>query len=176
MTIGRCVLQTSLRRSVTIIRRTPTMAHELPDSTDTIPTAARALGYGGVVPFLAAAINVAAGGPLAPATALTVFLYYAAIILSFLGGIRWGASVNDEQRLVRELGLSVVPSLWAFACLLLPGSSDAVWFLLAGFVAMGIADSIWRPASMPPWMRRLRIQLTAAVSACHVLVGVALAA
>ncbi len=135
-----------------------------------IPTAAKYLGYGGVIPFAALALNQFAGGPLSSALSEQAFLYYSAAILSFLGGIRWGSVTRLEQGLGRELLISVIPSLWAVACLLLSGVDRALWWLLAGFVLMGVAD-VYRPApGLAGWMRRLRLQLTVAVVICHLVI------
>ncbi len=58
------------------------------------------LGFGGLLPFLAGAIGVMAGGQAAlqAATALPV---YAAVILSFLAGGRWASELvirSDKPR------------------------------------------------------------------------------
>ena len=136
-----------------------------------MPAIARYLGYGGVIPFLAMALNQFAGGPLPADFALKVFLFYSAAILSFLGGIRWGSATRLEDGLGRELVISVIPSLWAVVCLLLNNADDSVWWLLAGFVLMGVAD-VYRPVpGLADWMRRLRLQLTVAVVICHLVLA-----
>ncbi|MEM9301679.1 MAG: DUF3429 domain-containing protein [Pseudomonadota bacterium] len=85
---------------------------------DTIPTAARWLGYGGLVPFAGLAGSYLAGAPLFPGFALQAFLVYSATILAFVGGVRWGAALCRQDGIARELGLAVVPSLWAAGALL----------------------------------------------------------
>lgn len=147
---------------------------ERSDGKGPMPGAAVYLGYGGAIPFLAMALNVFAGGPLAADFALKVFLFYSAAILSFLGGIRWGSVTRLEEGLGRELVISVIPSLWAVVCLLLKNPHHSVWWLLAGFVLMGIAD-VYRPApGLANWMRRLRLQLTVAVVICHLAMATSL--
>ena len=142
------------------------MSHD----ASTIPRIAAALGYGGVIPFLAAALNSAIGAPLPAEFALRIFVAYGAIILSFLGGIRWGTGLHPDASLARELTLSVIPSLWAGICLLLPSAELSVWGLLTGFLAMGFIDRYSPPVAMPLWMRRLRTHLTVAVTLCHAAV------
>ena len=67
-----------------------------------------------------------------------------------------------------------MPSLWAVACLLLDTIDLSVWWLLAGFVVMGIAD-VSRPApGLALWMRQLRLQLTIAVVICHLVMAASL--
>lgn len=142
----------------------------MPHDASTIPRIAAVLGYGGVIPFLAAAANSVIGAPLTAEFALRVFVAYGAVILSFLGGIRWGIGLHPDASPGRELTLSVIPSLWAGACLLLPTTEFSVWGLLTGFLAMGLIDRYSPPLAMPPWMRRLRLHLTIAVSLCHAVV------
>jgi hypothetical protein len=144
------------------------------DDSVPMPSAAKYLGYGGVIPFAAMALNQLVGGPLPVQIAQEVFLYYSAAILSFLGGIRWGGATRLETRLSRELVISVIPSLWAVACLLLDSPDLSVWWLLAGFVAMGVAD-VFRPApGLALWMRQLRLRLTIAVVICHLVMAASL--
>ena len=139
------------------------------DGSVPMPAVARYLGYAGVIPFAAMALNQFAGGPLPADFALKVFLFYSAAILSFLGGIRWGSATRLEDGLGRELIIAVIPSLWAVVCLLLNDPDRSVWSLLAGFVLMGVVD-VYRPApGLAGWIRRLRAQLTVAVVMCHLL-------
>lgn len=139
---------------------------------DQAPSSAFLLGFGGVVPFAVLAVNYAIGWPLFDGFALQAFLVYAAVILSFLGGIRWGGAVNLGKTRPRELCLAVLPSLWAAAALLLPSPVWSVSTLAIGFLLIGLLD-VWLPGpAMPDWMRRLRLQLTVAVLACHgILLG-----
>ena len=133
----------------------------------TIPLIAKVLGYSGVLPFAVLAVLHFYSGPDTGAWALKGFLAYGAIILSFLGGIRWGvASVDDRFRGAAPV-IAILPSLWAFACLLWPNPEQAVWGLLAGFATMGVVDR-WFPApGSADWMVVLRVRLTSAVIACH---------
>jgi len=78
------------------------------------------LGYGGLIPFVAGA---ALTGLLAPETqplAATALSAYAAVFVSFLGGIHWGIGFRDGTPRLFLWG--VVPSLAAAAAaaLLLP--------------------------------------------------------
>ena len=139
------------------------------DGSADMPRVARYLGYGGVIPFLAMALNQIAGGPLPADFAMNVFLYYSAAILSFLGGIRWGAATRLNTGMGRDLVISIVPSLWAVGCLLLGSTEWTIGALLLGFVLMGILDALLPAASIAAWMTGLRIQLTIAVAICHLL-------
>lgn len=134
-----------------------------------MPGIARTFGYGGVLPFAAMALNLIADGPLAADFALKVFLCYSAAILSFLGGIRWGAATNLQTGMRRELTISILPGLWAASSLLMSSAEWSIWGLALGFVLMGIVDARWPVPGIAPWMPGLRIRLTAAVVICHLV-------
>lgn len=138
---------------------------------ETIPPQAAALGYSGVIPFAAAAALVVFGTADMRPNALQGFLVYAAVILSFLGGIRWGAASTAGTVPARQLVVSVLPSLWSAFFLWWPPDAVAVWGLLTGFILMGVADWFYPGLNTPSWMRLLRIRLTLAVVACHLTVG-----
>ena len=136
-----------------------------------IPPAARWLGFAGLLPFGAAAL--AALLPRMPlhGLALTALLAYGAVILSFLGGVRWGLAMAAATpgALPAQLGLSVLPSLLGWAALLLPPAAGLV-LLAAGFLAMLLADR--REALAPAWYKRLRLPLSLGAMA-SLLLGLA---
>lgn len=139
-----------------------------------LPGSARLLGYSGVIPFATCAALMAWGSPDWNASALKAFMIYGAVILSFIGGIRWGAAISGGRVRSGQLALSVLPSLWAALFLWLPDERAGLAGLMVGFILLGLAD--WtRPAlGMPAWMRPLRARLTIAVVACHLAILVAL--
>lgn len=133
------------------------------------PGKAGLLGYAGVIPFIMAVILMASTGPELKKMALDAFLIYGAVILSFLGGIRWGAATTANSDRTHALILSVIPSLWAAVCLLLPSSEVAAWTLMTGFMLMGLADWAYPGLGVASWMRPLRIRLTLLVVAFHLI-------
>jgi len=147
-----------------------------------IPTPALVLGIAGLIPFIVCAalawlpeLGLSVIGNLTPSsqasfmsnteiqqTAVFALGAYGAIILSFLGGIRWGNLVSSKTQLNHwgPLFISVLPSLIAWPALLLP----SVWMLsvlAAGFVLQyaydveGVKQKI-----LPVWFGRLRTILT----------------
>ena len=134
-----------------------------------VPQAARALGFAGVLPFAALAVAYAWSGSGLQEPALAGFIAYSALILSFLGGIRWGVASRSKARQATALAISVLPSLWAFACLAWPREAASVWGLMFGFLALGWLDTFIPPVGAAAWMRRLRAELTIAVVLCHAL-------
>ena len=113
---------------------------------------ANVLGYAGVLPFATLAlVHVFASDPVAD-HALRGFLAYSAIILSFLGGVRWGVATRFDRFQSGALTISVLPSLWAFACLWWPDPLLAAWGLALGFAAMGLADWLVPAPGSVSWM------------------------
>lgn len=134
---------------------------------------ARLLGLAGLLPFLATLLlTLLARNEQQRALALQAFVAYAAVILSFLGGIRWGAALSAPTP--RQFGLAVLPSLLAFGLLLLPPRDALPLFALCfavvgGFDVLRRADAHW-----PGWFRALRLQLSVAVVMLHLLLIVLL--
>jgi hypothetical protein len=139
-----------------------------------IPRNAALLGYAGIIPFAALAALYVIGFEIAGRDTLSGFVTYGAVILSFLGGIRWGSAVAAGNGRSAGLGFSVLPSLWAFFFLWWAEPTTAAWGMFAGFVLLGLADGFFLVPGLPAWMRRLRLRLTAAVAVCHLPVLVTL--
>jgi hypothetical protein len=125
------------------------------------------LGYSGVIPFALLAALYVLDVPLFGRDVLGAFVVYGAVILSFLGGIRWGSAVAVDGSRPAGLWLSVLPSLWAAFFLWWGPPAMAAWGLCAGFVLLGLADGFLTIPGFPSWMRRLRLRLSAAVVLCH---------
>lgn len=139
----------------------------------TIPSLALWLGLAGLLPFLVS-VSVAWLAPIAwQMLAIQAFLYYSAVILSFLGGIQWGVAMSLET--VGSTGfrirllLSMVPSLIAWPALLLHPLTGA-WVLAIGFVLVRFHElSLHGRAELPDWYQSLRLHLTLIVLASHAL-------
>ena len=132
--------------------------------TGKIPGAALLLGLAGLIPFVAAAAAQWASLPLlAPEAGLRLAIIYGAIILSFLGGIRWGTAIGpyDSGRQTMEFSASVLGSLAGLAAAFLP-SIPALALLIAGFLMQGLWDVMSVDSGrLPNWFGRLRMILTA---------------
>lgn len=142
-----------------------------------VSTASRlpvALGLAGLTPFVATALAGWWAPPAWQAPSLAAFLYYSAVILSFLGGIHWGLAMGRDApaspAFCGRVVLSMAPSLIAWPALLWGGLPGAV-LLMLGFVAVrGYEASSAGAAGLPGWYRTLRNVLTAVVVACHLIV------
>jgi Protein of unknown function (DUF3429) len=147
-----------------------------------IPAVPLALGLAGLIPFyLTAAMGAVPSGG---ATAWTsTFALYAAVILSFLGGARWGLELgrSPEQPNTARLALSMIPPLYAWTCLIwifVPEAStrEAQPLAVSGMCAIGFAMQwAWEEAAgkaglTPTWYPTLRRILSIGViGACAVL-------
>ncbi|MBU6249472.1 MAG: DUF3429 family protein [Xanthomonadaceae bacterium] len=135
------------------------------DATESaLPRGMRVLGWSGVLPFAGALL----AGFLWPAWggfAAAVFVAYGAVILSFLGGARWGRGLAGGVSPTRFVE-AVIPSLIAFAALLLLHTPIAALALLAaGFaiwLAIDLRDPLWSPA-----YRRMRLGISVVVLVLH---------
>lgn len=141
--------------------------------TPALAPGALLLGWAGVLPFLGLALLAFA--PSWRAQALGAFLAYSVVILSFLGGIRWGRALAAGAGAGQYLR-AVVPSLWAWAAWWLLPPVPALAALAAGFVLAGAWDARGDALPAPTAFRRLRRGLGLSVVACHALVLAALLA
>lgn len=127
----------------------------------TMPLPARLLGFAGLVPFAFGALAVCFQ-PDIRAEAAVALIVYGAVVLSFLGGIRWGFAIMEGGEAGWDAyGLSVLPSLMAWVAssiggpdgLLILATALAVWFFIEQAAPPAIA--------LPRWHVRLRGTLTA---------------
>lgn len=144
-----------------------------------IPAPAFLLGVAGLIPFAAGAIAQWLPLPVLTGEAgLKLIVAYGAIILSFLGGIRWGTALGpfDERRQGLEFAASVLGSLVGLAAVFL-APVPALALLIAGFLMQALWDLTSVEAGrLPQWFGKLRMLLTAGavVSLIVALVGVLL--
>ncbi len=132
-----------------------------------VPAAARWLGLAGLVPFFALALLAWLPDVSLKALAVRLLAGYGAIILSFMGGCRWGlaaAGLADGPSW-RLLGASVVPALYAWGAAALP-SPLALLMLGIGFLGLLLADlSLTRAGGAPLWWPTLRWPLSLGAAA-----------
>lgn len=127
-----------------------------------------ALGLGGLVPFvgLTGLLLLPDVAVLPRPTLVAALAGYAAAILSFLGGIRWGTWLLTPRSGPAVVILSIVPSLAAWLLLLLSHRAAFALFA-AAFLLQGAWDvAASRKGLLPPDFGRLRIVLTAVAALC----------
>jgi len=136
------------------------------------------LAYLGVLPFIVCAVVLLLGSTLNlgmyTPLALQAITTYAAVIVSFLGGIQWGIGVitqEQQPQTARSLFLlSIVPSLLAWAMLFLPATNSRiiVAIFLLGFV--WIIDALLHLQKViPSWFFKLRSIVSAIAVSCLIV-------
>jgi len=135
----------------------------------TIPTSALVLGISGLIPFVAGGVLVWLPQlqNIAPTIPPLVF-FYAALIVSFLGGVRWGAAMQSATTgtaLARELCASVIPTLITLACYIL-SLPAALAMVLVLVISQGLVDILAaRQKKLVEWYAPLRLLLSAVAGA-----------
>lgn len=123
------------------------------------PKPALALGFSGLVPFVAIPAYMMSTG-IYEAELAQAQLFYGASILSFLGGVRWGLTLpegSSQPPNWHNLGYSVVPSLVAWLGLLAPHSFGMLT-VMGGLGVAGYLDlAMW---GYPEWFKGMRFCLT----------------
>ncbi len=124
------------------------------------------LGYAGLIPFIGLTVFMFLVDGDSAIFARFAFQAYAAIILTFIGGVHWGLVVNKNDQGNTQLVIiaSVVPSLLAWVSILLP-LPIALAMLLFSFLLLFFYEYryLW-PVYFPAWYRKLRSVLTGVVS------------
>ena len=142
---------------------------ETPAPSRRIPVSALLLGVAGLIPFFGLAIwQGVTSDELLAERLMMAFVFYAASILSFLGGVGWGLAMNETDPVQRGLGfgVSTVPSLiaWAAAFINVQNLGFALTILGAAFVLQSAWDwHLTQIGRAPRWFASLRIGLTVAV-------------
>ena len=135
----------------------------------TIPAGALVLGVAGLIPFVTGGVLVWLPQlqNIAPTIPPLVF-FYAALIVSFLGGVRWGAAMQNASTgaaLTRELCASVIPTLITLVCYIL-SLPAALALLLILIISQGLVDVLAvRQKKLVEWYAPLRLLLSAVASA-----------
>lgn len=129
------------------------------------------LGIAGLIPFVSLAGVVVLSLPGWQGIALQAFLYYSAVILSFLGGVHWGVAMSldheGSHHFSSRMVVAMAPSLLAWPALML-SPQFSLLALMTGFLLIRLyeaqGDSVER---LPAWYTSLRTLLTVVVVVSH---------
>jgi hypothetical protein len=140
------------------------------------PVLATVLGIAGLIPFVATGLASVMYAEPSSGMFLLMLLGYGAVILSFLGGLHWGAAQLDPDphgARVRT-ALSVVPSLIGWLALILPllvPPEAGIAVLIVGFIGtVGIEAHGTRNGVPATALVSLRWSLATAVVAILIVV------
>ena len=128
-------------------------------TTTRIPRPVLIYGLLGLIPFLVPPLIAMATPAHADILGLVV-LVYGALILSFLGGARWGQEVLRPVPRAGIITLAILPTLAGFGLLL--ASSIARPSQLTAMAALLALHLVWDAGAtdVPKWYPRLRLLLT----------------
>jgi len=122
----------------------------------------------GVLPFAGLAVGMAVlasrGDVILVSTASVWLVIYSAVILSFLGGVRWGAEISSPARLrFGVLVVSVLGTLVGWAGVMITFRFGWQEYVLTGFAACFALHFVWDRTSdrLPQWYRKFRLWPTA---------------
>mgnify|MGYP006186821673 CR=1 FL=1 len=132
------------------------------------------LGYAGLIPLVGLALLVWLVTPDLQAWVALALAAYAALIVSFLGGIHWGigwsqlAQAPDSKT---HFIWGVVPSLLAWPGLVMPPYAGLAWLGLVLLVCYGVDRRLYTQAGLGAWLKlRFRLSAVAALS-CFIGAG-----
>ncbi|MGY5450193.1 DUF3429 domain-containing protein [Agarivorans sp. MS3-6] len=130
------------------------------------------LGYAGLGLFIILSVAVIIQLPLWAHSPSQWFLFYSAVILSFLSGSLWAQAMNGDTFGYKQLFTSNAVSLVGFACLLLPSSTSALIILTGGYIYIYYCEWHGKKRSrFSKHYQKLRFRLTSVVVFTHLLVA-----
>ncbi len=119
----------------------------------------------GLAPFPVSASLYVWGPSDIAGTALTIVLTWSAVVLAFLGGIRWGLETARAEPRWQRLALSVVSPLAAWALVFSREVIDVPW-LLCGFMAAFILQWLYDHTAPDVPARYPRLMTSLTLGAC----------
>ena len=123
------------------------------------PRAVLVYGVLGIIPFWSLPVAYLLTPTWTFVSAATEAVY-AALIISFLGGARWGLAVRDESPNPVVVGVAMTPTLAALACLVF--AHGEMRLQLLALAAALTLSWVWdfTAKGLPPWYGRFRTGLT----------------
>lgn len=126
---------------------------------------ARQLAYAGLLPFVAGAALIWIVRADAKQHVEAALSAYAALILSFLGGIHWGFGIRSGQDDPARFGWAVVPSLVAWLAVLMPSSAALVIHASMIVVCYLVDRTVYPLHGAAGWLTlRFRLTIVASLS------------
>lgn len=121
------------------------------------------LGYAGLLPFVAGALLVWIVNAEAHPYATLALSAYAAVIVSFLGGIHWGVGFRDGDP--RLFAWGVVPSLVAWPAVIMPASAGLVIHGAMLWICYAVDRRLYPAHGLADWLvLRFRLSAVAGLS------------
>lgn len=128
------------------------------------PTAIR-LGYAGLLPFVVGALLVWLVRQDAHPYMTLALSAYAAVVLSFLGGVLWGLAFRHPEPPRQLLVWGVVPSLTAWLAVMMPPGAGLAILGTMLLVSYAVDRRLYVAQGVAHWLT-LRFRLSAVASLC----------
>ena len=123
------------------------------------------LAYAGLLPFVAGSALVWMVHDDVHAYAALALSAYAALVLSFLGGLLWGLALREGAPASRSLEWGALLTLVAWPALLMPPSSSLVILALGLLASYAIDRRLYPLHGAGHWLKlRFRLSTVAALS------------
>ncbi|MEN9627229.1 MAG: hypothetical protein RJA10_455 [Pseudomonadota bacterium] len=130
-----------------------------------LPPWALRMGYAGLLPFVTGALLVWLVREEAHPYVTLGLSAYAAVIVSFLGGIHWGLAMRQVQPPPALLVWGVVPSFPAWVAVMMPPSAGLVIHGLTLLVCYAVDRRVYPSQGVGHWLTlRFRLSAVAALS------------
>jgi hypothetical protein len=126
---------------------------------------AQRLGHAGLLPFVLGAALVWFVRPDAHPYATLALSAYAAVIVSFLGGIHWGLAFREPSPPATLFVWGVVPSLVAWVAVMMPASAGLVIHGAMLWACYAVDRRVYPRHGAAAWLR-LRFRLSALAGLC----------
>ncbi len=126
---------------------------------------ARRLGHAGLLPFVGLALLMWVVRDDVQAYVALALSAYAALVLSFLGGIHWGLAMRQPGRVPQALWWGVVPSLVAWPAVVMPPDGGLVIHGVMLVVCYLVDRRLYPMQGAASWLTmRFRLSAVAALS------------
>ncbi|PCI05867.1 MAG: hypothetical protein COB78_04630 [Hyphomicrobiales bacterium] len=129
-----------------------------------------------IVPFIGCALTLILLGKESPVfgPVVEMFKTWSAIMLAFMGGVRWGSTVFSAPDSPSKMSAATLLPVAGWLALFISGPFGILALLLI-YCAQGAWDSFSPNLShMPQWYARVRIMFVLLIVACHMVVFVAI--
>lgn len=140
-------------------------AASLPAAASKPSPEALALGLAGLIPFASGALALWWLPEWVDLAAMAL-LTYAAVIVSFLGGIHWGLAMSQARPPRGLLIWGILPSLLAWAGLLLNSAWGLVLMAATLLICYVVDCQIYRPLRLGGWLLLRGVLTAVAVLSC----------
>lgn len=141
-------------------------------SDETTPVALWVIALLALSPFPASALVYSYGPSHWHSAALTTLLAWSAVVLSFLGGVRWGLETREPRPRWMRQAFSALCAVAALVVLLARGRAPDTW-ILAGFIGAFLIQWLFDHQT-PDVPSRYPILSTAVTGAAGVSLALAL--